>query len=1076
METRYRRLMPNWAPVDGGFVFDTSLATFTAKMAKRDGGFMVQGLLPGTGTPDVLSYGRGSQVSGNFYDTFDPNQYTVGVLWTPEKDRDATQTNDEWIYYIDSRNNAWYRHDDQMLRFTANNGGQDTNLTTVAGASYLLFFRHDTNNTLDGTKYMCTSINDSHSFGQASSASVLTPAATSYIGSNNGSTLPANAHIKNLTIWNRVLSDGTYGVAADAADECADIYNSGTPVEPWTIAPTDLVFAFPTDGTDGELATGTGEAWVTPWDDNELPTKTALTLDGVYAGADTAVEFNGTTTSINCGSDADIDDIHDAAFTAEAWVRCDSDNTGYRTIITKTTSIWSAGGWVLYANNSQFIAKVNCATTAASSVRTNFFPLDGEWHHVAMFFDDAGDRKIYLSLDGDWLDSYTTQTAGDGAIETDVSLDLFIGSSDGNYFRSGAIGWCRISNNDRYDAATPTDFTPPRTFPADDANTLASWPMNEGTGTDIDNIGDQGGAGSGAANRDGTLANGSWSAQWAQEGTPAAISEMTAAEKIFYGGIEWTNDAANEGLYADITCSAGDDFKIWALAHSDGTSVPKLIAYDQDNTAEIASLTSDVLDRVTNGAFAADTDWTKGDGWTIAGGVADCDGSQTGPSSLQQLFADQANGGIVSGETYNTSFDITNYSAGQVRCRIGGANGTYRSANGTHTEVIECGSGENIQLQATVDFIGEIDNVVVTRTATREFPDNFELSAEAPAGCTTIRVKMVSTAASGDTYWHYCQAMPNLVDNGGMEGTFVDKSGVGGGTVDVAPGWDNQGCETDGSDELSEENVIVHSGGASQYINVDAAGEGIISSGNVFTANKWHLVSVWLYGVSGNAGLYNDDNLNVAVTPSAGSWTRYSWVVYAPYARTLRIWAAGGASEFYVDDVSVIELDDVSITATARTQANSTNADGSIDVDGLDTLYAAPPSTASSGSISFYITKRHAAADVALFGEATPYEFHWYEDANNYAYIYWSAANTLTLTFNASGGGDQTANYDATGAWDAGAEKLAKWEWGAASCILSLDGTPVITIAQAASFAAMTANFYLGSDKDGANQSDSAYR
>ena len=60
-----------------------------------------------------------------------------------------------------------------------------------------------------------------------------------------------------------------------------------------------------------------------------------------------------------------------------------------------------------------------------------------------------------------------------------------------------------------------------------------------------------------------------------------------------------------------------------------------------------------MLDRVTNGAFAADTDWTKGDGWSIAAGVANCDGSQTGGSNLYQSNVDQSNGGVVIGTIKN---------------------------------------------------------------------------------------------------------------------------------------------------------------------------------------------------------------------------------------------------------------------------------------------------------------------------------------------------------------------------------------------------------------------------------------
>jgi hypothetical protein len=72
------------------FDFDAVAATFTAGMAKRvaSGPFaaapIVQGDWNAADTADVLSYGRGSQISENFYANNDTGQGTI-VFWiTPE--------------------------------------------------------------------------------------------------------------------------------------------------------------------------------------------------------------------------------------------------------------------------------------------------------------------------------------------------------------------------------------------------------------------------------------------------------------------------------------------------------------------------------------------------------------------------------------------------------------------------------------------------------------------------------------------------------------------------------------------------------------------------------------------------------------------------------------------------------------------------------------------------------------------------------------------------------------------------------------------------------------------------------
>jgi hypothetical protein len=111
---------------------------------------------------------------------------------------------------------------------------------------------------------------------------------------------------------------------------------------------------------------------------------------------------------------------------------------------------------------------------------------------------------------------------------------------------------------------------------------------------------------------------------------------------------------------------------------------------------------------VTNGTFAADTDWTKGTGWTIAAGVAS---KSTGTaSSLTQSC------GIVALKPYFLSFTVSNYSAGGVQGLVGGSAGTtYKTANATYAELVTStpGSNDTVILYGNATFVGDIDNVSV---------------------------------------------------------------------------------------------------------------------------------------------------------------------------------------------------------------------------------------------------------------------------------------------------------------------------------------------------------------------------
>lgn len=107
-------------------------------------------------------------------------------------------------------------------------------------------------------------------------------------------------------------------------------------------------------------------------------------------------------------------------------------------------------------------------------------------------------------------------------------------------------------------------------------------------------------------------------------------------------------------------------------------------------------------DVVTNGGFDTDSDWTKQAGWTITGGKA------VATATTGSMFQTA----VASGKTYQTTYTISEYSAGTIRIQIGNTNGTTRSANGTYTEIL-LSAGTGVLFDGLAEFTGKIDNVIV---------------------------------------------------------------------------------------------------------------------------------------------------------------------------------------------------------------------------------------------------------------------------------------------------------------------------------------------------------------------------
>lgn len=211
--------------------------------------------------------------------------------------------------------------------------------------------------------------------------------------------------------------------------------------------------------------------------------------------------FNGTTSSVDCGSDASIDNLTANAFTVDIWIK------PYQLTTITNYYIISKRGWSLwleYIGGNQIRIWANTLNAAGGGAQFSVSnPISNywlNWMHIAMTFDNNADGFINLYVNG-IQPGYDARNARI-TVFNDAAVNLLIGRyvPVATYYYYGYIGWIRISNFVRY---TNDFITPARCkIPEPDANTLAIW-IREGQGATIDNY-------EGTAARDGTASNCTW--------------------------------------------------------------------------------------------------------------------------------------------------------------------------------------------------------------------------------------------------------------------------------------------------------------------------------------------------------------------------------------------------------------------------------------------------------------------------------------------------------------------------------------------------------------------------------------
>lgn len=139
------------------------------------------------------------------------------------------------------------------------------------------------------------------------------------------------------------------------------------------------------------------------------------------------------------------------------------------------------------------------------------------------------------------------------------------------------------------------------------------------------------------------------------------------------------------------------------LPESIAVSTPRTHASSSGNEAAYLVL-GNPTDVVTNGEFAADSDWTKGTNWTIGSGKA------TRTNNGGDLT--QANVLIV-GNWYLVIFELETRTAGSTRLDVGATQGISRSVVGIYAEILQCTTTTTIAFTSTSSFAGSVDNCII---------------------------------------------------------------------------------------------------------------------------------------------------------------------------------------------------------------------------------------------------------------------------------------------------------------------------------------------------------------------------
>jgi len=242
------------------------------------------------------------------------------------------------------------------------------------------------------------------------------------------------------------------------------------------------------------------------------------------------------------------------------------------------------------------------------------------------------------------------------------------------------------------------------------------------------------------------------------------------------------------------------------------------------------------------------TDWTNGDGWIVADGLAKCDGSQAGLSALYQAEAFD--------DSYSLwKFTVSNYSAGGVAIRSSGtvyypSNPTAGGiqANGTYSILVyNDGTYDNIALFAGATFVGDIDNVSVHKLLVTK-----EIAAS--TAYTGTHYVLPEAGADNDSF-----IIPVTYAAEGIVAQLIT------GETNATTGWIPTGLTGTGANVFESQQTVVNTGVFALHIDANDTPTGscrIDGSITVENAAVYRIMAEWRHIGSGGTWAFQIEGVN----------------------------------------------------------------------------------------------------------------------------------------------------------------------------------------------------------------------